>query len=357
MPIIPLHGHEQVRAELSAALSRDVMPAGLLLQGPRGVGKQRLALWLAQLLVCDAPAAEPCGECRHCRYAEGAMHPDIHWYFPRPRLKDGDASPADIRLDLGEAIAERAAAGFWAPPGGGESIYVATVRAIVASASVSPAMAARKVFVIGDAERMVPQEGAEAAANAFLKLLEEPPANTTLVLTSSEPGSLLPTIRSRVVSRRIGAVGDDVMRRFLAEPAVAPVIAEAFAGASTAELLEMAGGAPGRLLAHAAWGDALSGGRALLEAIRTPGRTAGLKAAFTQGGSRARGSFTDVLDAMTFLLHSDVRRAADRGDDHRAESAARAVSVVEEAKELASGNVNPQLITAHLVRTLGPLLQ
>jgi DNA polymerase-3 subunit delta' len=51
---------------------------------------------------------------------------------------------------------------------------------------------------------MVPQEGADAAANAFLKLLEEPPADTTLILTSSEPGALLPTIRSRVVALACG---------------------------------------------------------------------------------------------------------------------------------------------------------
>ena len=48
------------------------------------------------------------------------------------------------------------------------------MRAIVQQASLTPAMAAKKVFIIGDADRMVPQEGAEFAANAFLKLLEEP---------------------------------------------------------------------------------------------------------------------------------------------------------------------------------------
>ena len=61
--------------------------------------------------------------------------------------------------------------------------------------------------MIGDAERMVAQEGSDQAANAFLKLLEEPPADTTLILTSSEPGALLPTIRSRSVSVRVACSG------------------------------------------------------------------------------------------------------------------------------------------------------
>ena len=71
-------------------------------------------------------------------------------------------------------------------------VWVATVRAIVQQAVLSPAITRRKVFMIGDAERMVPQEGSEQAANAFLKLLEVPPADTTIILTSSERMNLSP---------------------------------------------------------------------------------------------------------------------------------------------------------------------
>ena len=66
-----------------------------------------------------------------------------------------------------------------------------------------PSVGSRKVFVVGDAEAMVPQESSPEAANAFLKLLEEPPADTTLILTSSNPGALLPTIKSRVLPIRL----------------------------------------------------------------------------------------------------------------------------------------------------------
>ena len=106
--------------------------------------------------------------------------------------------------DFADAIAERVkSSGLYAGSSGNDGVYVATVRAIVQAASVSPAMGKRKVFIVGDAEQMVPQEGSEQAANALLKLLEEPPANTFIILTSSEPGALLPTIRSRVVNIRV----------------------------------------------------------------------------------------------------------------------------------------------------------
>jgi DNA polymerase-3 subunit delta' len=85
-------------------------------------------------------------------------------------------------------------------------------------------MGKRKVFIVGDAERMVPQEGSDMAANALLKLLEEPPANTFIILTSSEPGALLPTIRSRVVNIRVAPLTTRDMESFLADPIVADAL-------------------------------------------------------------------------------------------------------------------------------------
>ena len=60
------------------------------------------------------------------------VHPDLRWFFPRPRLKEGDATPDDVAADFAETIAERMAAdGLWAPPPGNDGIFVATTRAIV----------------------------------------------------------------------------------------------------------------------------------------------------------------------------------------------------------------------------------
>jgi DNA polymerase III subunit delta' len=223
-----------------------------------GVGKQRLALWTGQLLLCAANGERPCGKCQHCRYSSGLVHPDLHWYFPRPRLKGPDPSAETVREDYSDAILERVEQhGLYPPADGTEAIYVAAVRALLQQAALSPALAGRKVFVIGDADRMVPQEGSEQAANAFLKLLEEPPADTTLILTSSEPGALLPTIRSRVVAIRVPVLPEKSVRGFLGEPAVSAALSESGAPSSTEDRLRLAQGAPGVLLAAAGLREAL----------------------------------------------------------------------------------------------------
>src|ERR671925_228839 len=121
MPIVPLIGHTDLRARFVDATKRNALPASLLLTGPRGVGKQRLALWLGQLLLCTDAARKPCGRCQSCHFALELTHPDLHWYFPRPRLKDSDPDLEDIRADYAEAILERAdALGLYAPPSGSE---------------------------------------------------------------------------------------------------------------------------------------------------------------------------------------------------------------------------------------------
>jgi DNA polymerase-3 subunit delta' len=366
VPIVPLHGHAPIRRRLLDAAVRDALPASLLLQGPRGVGKQRLALWLGQALLCEGAmderdGGEPCARCRHCRYAVDLTHPDLHWYFPRERPKNPDQTPAEVQADYAAARAERVERqGLYAPASGMEALFVATVRALVQSAAVSPALARRKVFVVGDAERMVAQEGADAAANAFLKLLEEPPADTMLILTSSEPGALLPTIRSRVVTLRVPPLGAAEVEALLADPQVKGVLESDGLRESAASLAASIGGAPGGLFGGAARSAAAGEAQRLLDAVLRGGRPERLRAAFLQGASKARGAFSDVLDALTVALRDVARDAsAPRSaahptprDEHRALAASRAVDAVERAKLRAGGNVSPQLLTAELLREM-----
>jgi DNA polymerase-3 subunit delta' len=357
MPIIPLYGHAELRERLKDARTRGALPASLLFQGTRGVGKQRLALWLGQLLLCERPEDAPCGKCQHCRFATELTHPDLHWYFPRPRQRDSDPDLQDVIDDYGEAIAERAHdGGLYPPPSGSEGIYVATVRAIVQQAAISPAMARRKVFIIGDAERMVPQEGSEQAANAFLKLLEEPPADSNIILTSSEPGALLPTVRSRVVSMRVAPLSQEDMRAFLSDEAVVERLEdEDSLPAGATERVVFAGGSPGRLLAGALWTQALDNARKILDAASGK-PAAAYEAAWGQASTKARGSFADTLDALTIALHERARASVRRGADDAALSATRAIEAVEVAKERVDTNVSPQLITVNLIRQLQELL-
>ena len=352
VPIIPVFGHAALRGRFLEMIARGTLPQSMLLHGPRGVGKQRLALWVGSTLLCAGESgAGPCGACQPCRYTGELTHPDLHWFFPRPRLKDSDADAADVREDYRDAIADRVkAGGLYPPAAGNEGIFVATVRAIVGAASMAPALARRKVFVIGDAERMVPQEGAEQAANALLKLLEEPPADTTLVLTSSEPGALLPTIRSRVVAYRVGPVAAADMQAMLADRGVAARLEAEGAPREPADRLRAAAGALGNLLSGPAWEDALRNARQILEAAERGDRAERVRVAFSQGAARARGGFSDTLEALTLLLHERVRAAAMRQDDSRAIGAARAIEAVERAREAARGNASPQLVGAALLR-------
>jgi DNA polymerase-3 subunit delta' len=202
---------------------------------------------------------------------------------------------------------------------------------------------------------MVPQEGAEFAANAFLKLLEEPPADTFIILTSSEPGALLPTIKSRVVSLRVAPLTNSEIGQFLAHPYVAPLMRKEHSGMSEAELLSLASGAPGRLFGQDAWEAAATNARAILDAAASGDEAKIFRAAFVQGTSKARGKFSDTLDVLTVLLHDRARDEA-TVSPRIARGAAVAIEAVERAKELAENNGNPELITASLLREISPML-
>ena len=212
------------------------------------------------------------------RFAASLAHPDIHWFFPRPRLESG-ATLKDVTNDFADAVSERAkASGLYAPSSGLDGIYVSTVRAIVQLASISPAMAKRKLFIIGDAEQMVSQEGSDEAANALLKLLEEPPANTVIILTSSEPGALLPTIRSRVVNVRVAPLPRGDVEAFLADPTVSTALRQSHSSASTDDLVRLATGAPGALIASRDRENAIGNAEQLLDSALSGDRSKTIRA-------------------------------------------------------------------------------
>ncbi len=356
MTIVDLFGHEQLRERLSASIRAGKLPSSLLLQGPRGVGKQRLAIWIAQALLCRE-SDPPCGECVSCRYVADLTHPDLHWIFPRPRLKDSDPDLSQVRDDYAEAIAERGAEnGLYPSPSGTEGIYVATVRYLVQQAVIAPAIGRRKVFIVGDAERMVPQEGADMAANAFLKLLEEPPADTTIILTSSEPGALLPTIRSRVVTVRVPLLHDKDVRAFVENTVVKRTL-DKNGKATASERVRAAAGAPGTLLTGEADAKATVNARRIVDAAVSARPSTVYATALAQGSFGARGSFADTLDALVALLGERARDALHRNDASAAAAASKAVGAVLQAQTWTETNVSPQLIASKLIRDLATTLK
>src|SRR5256886_13889543 len=342
MPIPPLYGHEGTRNRLVGAIASGRLPQALLFEGPRGVGKQRLALWLAQALVCEragGEAREGCGECQQCRMLLNLSHPDVHWFVPLELTKKSGDADKQVEVVKEPLAAERAAGReqpLYEAPSGLASHGIAAVRLLLRRLALKPAMGSRKVFVIGDAERLVPEVGAEAAANALLKALEEPPANTVVVLTASAPDALLPTILSRVVRVRVARLGDSIVAAFVQRELGVT------GQRAVAQRVAAADGCIGRVLASGERGD--RGGEAaewFAESIKA-GPVGRYAFALRQQPFQARGGVTEMLDGLLERLREQARSGEETG------RVVRAIAQGLEARSLAQGNVNPQLVPAVL---------
>jgi len=371
MSLHPFFGHADLQASLSRAWAAESLPSSLLIHGPRGVGKQRLALWLGQLLLCsETGPAGPCGDCKGCRMAMNLEHPDLHWYFPLPKPKR--VQPAKLAEAMEEARYEalterrnrplRPESAATEPTG----LYMAVAQTLRSQANRRPASGPRQVFVIGDAETLVPQESSPEAANVLLKLLEEPPLSTFLILTSSEPGRLLPTLRSRTMPLHLPALASDDVERFLIE--VGGVSRDAARRAA-----QLGRGSIGRALGFLpSEGEPppLESLRAqafeLLTAASDTDAGAVYRKSLEMGAARSRSLmplFALLEEALRdlsataagtsgSLINTDREAFLERiraGRDIHPVAVTRAFRHLEEAKELAAGNVNPQLIMAGLL--------
>lgn len=372
MTLPALTGHEETARAVARAFRAGRLPPVLLLHGPPGVGKQRMGLWIGQMLLCRDPGEEgPCGTCRDCRLASRVEHPDLHWYFPvkRPPSRGSperdDEALEEARIARLEEVRARPLYPTFSPELRG--LHLGTVRNLRRRASRRPAMGARSLFLIADAEELVAQESSPEAANALLKLLEEPPPDLWFVLTASEPGRLLPTIRSRVTALHLPPLPPARVVDFLT--------GEADVSAEEAEKAAfLSGGSIGRALGFLE----LDGEEAPLESLRRDAFHL-LRAALEKAPSARFSRVLDYPPAGARTLHElftsleswlrDLGRAAlgdgpellnrDAADwlERVAREkgihplgAARSVELVEEARTWASGNVNPQLILAALLR-------
>ena len=164
MPFRQIVGHRRLVALLTRAIARQTLPPALLLAGPAGVGKRLTALAVAETLNCLQVTktadleAEACGECTACKRIARGVHPDVM------TLEPGDTG----------------------------SIKIEQVREVIDRAAYRPFEGRRRVVIVDEADALV-----DAAQNALLKTLEEPPSASSFILVSSLPDSLLPTVRSR----------------------------------------------------------------------------------------------------------------------------------------------------------------
>lgn len=205
---VPLPWQREAWRGLAARLQEGRLPHALLISGAAGLGKDLLALAFAKLALCRTPVAGlACGHCNSCAQFAAGSHPD----YTRVAVEE-----------------EKSA------------ISVEQVRDLIADLQLKSGHGGRKVALIGPAEAM-----STAAANSLLKTLEEPPADTLILLVSAAPGRLPATVRSRCQSVGLAAPGQ----------------AEALAWLSAREqrsdwpmLLGFCGGAPLAALALAATG-------------------------------------------------------------------------------------------------------
>jgi DNA polymerase-3 subunit delta' len=289
------------------------------------------------------------------------MHPDLHWFVPVPRPKAGepDKQVAELEELLGAVLAERRASPRYGPPGGMSGHFVATARVLQRQAALTPVEGPRKVFILGHAERLVPQEANPEAANALLKLLEEPPADTLFVLTAADPGGVLPTIRSRTVRVRLSPLSDQEVEEFLRgwSPETPP--------GAVADRVAQAQGCIGAALAEDEAAKARRLATGLLAGVLA-GPAARTEQVLRQPPWSARGEFTALLDALAASLHDATRAALGQKPRRRVEPEAltrrqpgmllRATERVLAAREAAQGNLNPQLLLAALGDELARVL-
>jgi DNA polymerase-3 subunit delta' len=191
-------GQTTAVATLRRALASGRVHHAYLFDGPDGVGKERAALGLAQALVCErrqAGEADACSACRACLRA-------------LPRSPDAAPLHPDVVI-IARGFYEPATIGRRTPET--QDISIDQVRTLVlARSAFSPYEGRAKVFIVRRAEEL-----STSAANALLKTLEEPGAQTHFILLSSAADSLLPTIRSRTQRVRFGPLPDDAVASVL----------------------------------------------------------------------------------------------------------------------------------------------
>lgn len=190
-----LIGNDGVKQVMKRFIAGHRLPNSLIFAGDEGVGKRQFALAAVRAMLCrDAVDSEPCGVCSICKRVGE---------FAFPGEDDKDAHKLVIwsgHRDVGTVIPYK------------RNILVDAIRSLEAEANFRPYEAESRFFIIDDADKMN-----DAAANALLKTLEEPPEASHIFLITSRPDSLLQTIRSRCQVLRFSPVKRSDVEHYLIE--------------------------------------------------------------------------------------------------------------------------------------------
>ncbi len=180
-------GQAEAKKLLERSLRKERIASAYLFYGPEGIGKTITALNFARALNCKNHEIDSCSSledserCSSCKKIDSSSHPDIMVVFPAPKKAREGRGRNDL-LKEGKTHEYQKT----------EIITIGDIRTIEESLLMKPFEAKKRVVIIVDAETMRAE-----TQNALLKVLEEPPRDTTIILTSSEPERLFSTIRSR----------------------------------------------------------------------------------------------------------------------------------------------------------------
>ena len=202
----PKAGHFDIQKKILASLKQDRLPHAFLFYGPQGSGKEALAINLAQLLNCEKNNFQICNTCSQCSKIKVLQHPDVKFIFP---------TPAESNLDekeFLEVLKEKAQNPYARTDFSGKNTFIGidTIRDLKLEARFKLYEGRKKIYIISEADNMRTE-----AANAILKLLEEPPANLMLILTTSNIYKILPTIKSRCQLMRFKPMSEEQIQEII----------------------------------------------------------------------------------------------------------------------------------------------
>jgi DNA polymerase-3 subunit delta' len=214
-----LIGNERVKKTLTGMIERQRIPGSMLFCGEEGIGKKLFALELAKAVNCRTPVGvEACGECPSCRRIDRIDYPSAD---------DREAHKRVIWTEHPEV-------GIVRPKG--RNILVDAMRDVEKEANFRPFEGRARFFIIEEADRLN-----DSSSNALLKTLEEPPPTAHLILITSQPSSLLATIRSRCqVIRFTPQTADEIYEHLMKS--------RQFAARDAQLLSRVSGGSIGRAL-------------------------------------------------------------------------------------------------------------
>jgi DNA polymerase-3 subunit delta' len=273
-----IDGQDRAVDQFLAAWRSGAMHHAWLLAGPRGVGKATFAMAAARRILAEAAGPPVAGE--------GLDVPDDH---PVGRLVTAGSHP-DFRLL--ERIENKSGTGL------ARSISVDQVRGLAELFAVTPALSPWRAVVIDTVDELE-----KSAANALLKMLEEPPANCLFLLVSHVPGRLLPTIRSRCRRLEFQPLDDDAMTSVLTREPFE------FGSAELARLLPLARGSVARALAYASL-DLAPLEEAALAILRDGDRDNARRSKLAQslGPKAAADRYAAFLDMAPALIAQEARQ-------------------------------------------------